>query len=430
MVSHEDNELICRVGEDTAMGQAMRHFWLPALTSDELPHPDCDPVHVELLGASFVAFRDSNGQVGLLDEMCCHRGASLTVGRSEQCGLRCIYHGWLFGVDGTVLETPNVPDDRFKQRFKANAYPTREAGGLVWTYLGEAETMPPFPDFPWVDAAPDLRMATCQINGCNYVQLIEGLLDSSHLSVLHQSALAQAQGQDLGFVKATSHMQYDAAPRIESEETEFGLHYGAMRMTGDICETRVTAYVAPFWVLNPNGDIWVGVVPMTDTKTAFYTVWYDGEKAYGAEPLKSQQLKMIGFDQETLEAYGQTRKTFGGPNTPSRANGFRQDRAAMREGHFTGVPTLALEDTLVCVSAGPLRDRSKEKLATVDMAIVHFYRHSIKTAKLVRDGGEPLGLGVSVRGITGLNASVAAGTDWRTLVPHHYAIEKQVVAAE
>jgi phenylpropionate dioxygenase-like ring-hydroxylating dioxygenase large terminal subunit len=366
----------------------------------------------------------------LLDEACCHRGASLTVARSEQCGLRCIYHGWLFATDGTVIETPNVPDDRFKSRFKAKAYPVREAGGLIWTYLSAAETMPAFPDFPWVDAAPELRMATCQINGCNYVQLIEGLLDSSHLSVLHQTSLAQAQGSDLGFVKATSHMQYDAAPRVESEETEFGLHYGAMRMSGGMCETRITAFIAPFWVLNPNGDIWTAVVPMSDTKSAFYTVWYDGEKPYGADPLKTQQLKLLGFDQEMLEAYGQTRKTFGGPNTPSRANGFRQDREAMRRGHFSGVPTLVLEDTLVCVSAGPLRDRSKEKLATVDLAIVHFYRHLIKTANQVKGGGLPLGHGVSVAAITGLNASVDPSIDWKSLVPHHYGIERQVVAAE
>ena len=430
MISPADNELMCRVGEGTPMGTAMRQFWLPALTSEELPDADGDPVHVELLGQSLVAFRDSNGQVGLLDEMCCHRGASLTIGRAEDCGLRCIYHGWLFARDGTVLETPNVADDRFRGRFKAKAYPVHEAGGLIWAYLGDAEQVPPLPDFPWMTAAPELRVTPVQINGCNWVQLLEGLLDSSHLSVLHQSALAGAQGQDLGFVKATSHMQYNAAPRVESEETEFGLHYGAMRMVDGQCETRVTAFIAPFWILNPNGDIWTAVVPMTDTKTAFYVTWYDGEKPYGAEPLKSQQLQMIGFNHETLEAYGQTRATFGGPNTPSRANNFRQDRELMRRGHFTGVPTLALEDTLVCVSAGPLRDRSREKLATVDLAIAHFYRHLLKTAKRVRDGGEPIGQGVSVATIRGVNASVDPSVDWRSLVPQHYAVARQGIAAE
>lgn len=430
MLSREDNELMCRIGPGTAMGKAMRHFWVPALTSEELPEPDGDPLHIELLGENFVAFRDSNGNVGILDEHCCHRGASLTIGRVENCGIRCIYHGWLFAADGTVLETPNVADPRFKDRFKAKAYPVREAGGLVWVYLGDQAQMPPLPDFPWIDVAPEMRQANCQINGCNYVQLIEGILDSSHLSVLHQSALAQAQGQDLGFVKATSHMQYDAMPRVESEETVFGLHYGAMRTMGNKCETRVTAFIAPFWVLNPNGDIWTAVVPMSDTKTAFYTVWYDPAKQYGAEPLKSQQRKLIGFDQESLEAYGQTRATFDGPNRPNRANGFRQDRNMMREGHFTGVPTLVLEDTLVCVSAGSLRDRVVEKLAPADMAIAHLYRHLIKSAKRVQDGGEPLGLNVSVATVRGVNASVDPSVDWRSLVPDHYTVVHHATAAE
>src|SRR5882757_3386707 len=139
MLSDVDNDLICRVGPGTAMGKAMRRFWIPALMSSELPVTDRDPVHVELLNESFVAFRDANGQVGLLDELCCHRGASLTVGRVEDCGIRCVYHGWLFAADGTVLETPNVQGPGFKAHVKAKAYPVREAGGLIWTYLGPKE---------------------------------------------------------------------------------------------------------------------------------------------------------------------------------------------------------------------------------------------------------------------------------------------------
>jgi phenylpropionate dioxygenase-like ring-hydroxylating dioxygenase large terminal subunit len=173
------------------MGKAMRHFWIPALLSSELPEPDCDPVHVELLGESFVAFRDSNGNVGLLDEHCCHRGASLTLGRAESCGLRCIYHGWLFADDGTVLETPNISNPNFKTRFKAKAYPVREAGGLVWTFIGNAADMPEFYDFTFFSAPASMRLPTVQIIGCNYVQVLEGLLDSSHLSLLHISQFAR-----------------------------------------------------------------------------------------------------------------------------------------------------------------------------------------------------------------------------------------------
>jgi len=114
MLTKENNELICRVGAGAPMGTAFRRFWLPALLSDELPAPDCDPRRVRLLGEDFVAFRDSDGKVGLLDEYCCHRNASLALGRVENGGIRCIYHGWKFAADGTVLETPNVADPAFK----------------------------------------------------------------------------------------------------------------------------------------------------------------------------------------------------------------------------------------------------------------------------------------------------------------------------
>jgi phthalate 4,5-dioxygenase len=114
MLSKEDNELMCRVAPGTAMGTAMRRFWLPAVLSEELPHPDCDPRRVQLLGEDFVAFRDSDGMMGILDEYCCHRSASLALARIEERGIRCIYHGWKFAVDGTVMDTPNVADPRFK----------------------------------------------------------------------------------------------------------------------------------------------------------------------------------------------------------------------------------------------------------------------------------------------------------------------------
>src|SRR3546814_119681 len=240
------------------------------------------------------------------DEYCCHRGISLTLGRSEKCGLRCIYHSWLFATDGTVLETPNIPDPRFKTRFKAKAFPVREAGGLIWTYLGLPEDMPDFSDFPFLDAPESLRLSTVQIVGCNYVQVIEGLLDSSHLSLLHISQFTQGGLPDIKFVQNTGHMQHDPAPRVEAQETDFGLHYGAVRVFGDKAETNVTAFISPFFILNPN-DIYMAIVPMADDKCAFYSVWYDGVREYGAEPLRSEQLRTVGLDR--LEEFGMTRQS-------------------------------------------------------------------------------------------------------------------------
>lgn len=416
MLAAADNEIMCRTGAQTPMGKAMRHFWIPALLSSELPEPNCDPVHVELLGESFVAFRDSNGKVGILDEYCCHRGASLTLGRAENCGLRCIYHGWLFAADGTVLETPNIPNPTFKTRFKAKAYPVREAGGVVWTYIGEQDDMPDFYDFPFLNAPASKRLATVQIIGCNYVQVLEGLLDSSHLSLLHISQF-KAQGlPDIKFVQNTGHMQHDPAPQIEAQETEFGLHYGAVRVFGDKAETNVTAFISPFFILNPN-DIYMAIVPMADDKCAFYSIWYDGIRDYGQDPLRSDQLRTVGLDR--LEEFGMTRKSFYGNHRPARGNGFRQDRDAVRTGHHSGLVSFVQEDAIVCVSCGELRDREYEHLGTADMAIALMYRVLLKSAKQVMAGGKPIAHRQSVAHLRGTRVTLAVGSDWRSAVPNN-----------
>jgi len=416
MLSASDNDLMCRTGRDAPMGKAMRHFWIPALLSSELPDPDCDPVHVELLGENFVAFRDSEGKVGLLDEFCCHRGASLTLGRSENCGLRCVYHGWLFAADGTVLETPNIPDPKFKTRFKAKAFPVREAGGIVWTYIGEPAAMPDFYDFPFLDAPASKLLPTVQIVGCNYVQVLEGLLDSSHLSLLHISQFTSESLPDIKFVQNTGHMQHDPAPRIEAQETEFGLHYGAVRVFGDRAETNVTAFISPFFILNPN-DIYMAIVPMADDKCAFYSVWYDGVRDYGIDPLRSDQLRTVGLDR--LEEYGMTRQTFYTASLPSRANGYRQDRDLVRAGHNSGICSFVQEDAIVCMSCGGVRDRSYEHLGTADMAIAQMYRTLLKSARQVAAGGKPVAYNLSVAELRGARVTLPVGTDWRTVVPRN-----------
>lgn len=423
MLSAKDNELMCRTGPDTPMGRAARHAWIPALLSSELPEPDCDPIHVELLGENFVAFRDTDGNVGILDEMCCHRGASLTLGRSEDCGLRCIYHGWLFAADGTVLETPNVVDPRFRSRFKAKAFPVREKGGVIWTYLGDPTKMPEFYDFPFLDAPASEVLPTVQIIGCNYVQVLEGLLDSSHLSLLHISQFKAPDKPDIKFVQNTVDMQHDPAPRVEVEETDFGFHYSAIRVFGEHAHTNVTGFIPPFFILNPQ-SIYMAIVPMADDKCAFYSIWYDGIRPYGEEPLRSEQLHAVGLDR--LEEYGMTRKSFYTHNAPSRANGFQQNRDTMREGHHSGLVSFVQEDAIVCVSGGGIRDREFEHLAPADMAIAQMYRVLLKSARQVEAGGKPVGYGESYADCRGTHASIPVGTDWRTLVPGNISKTKIV----
>jgi phthalate 4,5-dioxygenase len=171
MLSHEENELLTRVGPGTAMGETMRRYWIPAFLVREIPEPDSPPVRVRLLGEDLVAFRDSNGRIGLLGEYCPHRRASLFFGRNEECGLRCVYHGWKFAVDGSCVDQMNEPEEnQFKHKVRVTAYPTCELGGLVWAYMGPAEKIPPLPKFAWTEAAETHRHVSKVIQECNWLQ--------------------------------------------------------------------------------------------------------------------------------------------------------------------------------------------------------------------------------------------------------------------
>jgi len=427
MLSRENSELICRVGAGTPMGTALRRFLLPALLSEELPSPDCDPRRVQLLGEDFIAFRDSEGKVGLLDEYCCHRSASLALGRVEAGGIRCIYHGWKFAVDGTVLDTPNVADPTFKERFKAKAYRVREAGGLIWVYLGPPAQIPAFPKWPFFDLSAPNRLPVYAVINCNFVQVMEGLVDSAHLTVLHTSPLRTTGGSELDFAKKTAHLQFNAAPRIEAEETDFGFHYVAIRPVSeeprDGAMARIASFVPPCFILNPNGDLFFALVPVSDTRTLFFHVWWDADKKIGEDPLRSQQLEFVGLDPASLDAYGLSLRTCDSPQAASRANNFLQDREAQRRGHFSGLPSFTQEDAAVSMSGGPIRDRSKEILCVADVALPKLYRALMTCAKQASEGQDPLGLHADTANIVGVSGKIAPGVHWRTLASQHKVIE-------
>jgi phthalate 4,5-dioxygenase oxygenase subunit len=426
MLSHDENELMCRVGPRSAMGAIFRRHWLPVLESAELPAPDGDPVAVHVLGEHFVAFRDTNGQVGLLDEHCCHRGASLLLGRVEGCGIRCIYHGWKFGADGTVLETPNVPDAKFRTRVRARAYPVQERGGLIWAYFGDPKEKPALPDWPWMNLPAANRINAYAVVNCNYVQLMEGLVDSSHLNILHGSGLQSASDSTLDFASRVAGMQIDSTPRIEAEETEFGFHYAAIRSQqsadGSVQRSaRIAAFITPCFIANPNGDLLFAIVPMDDTRTLFMHVWWDATRPIGEEPLRSEQLKFVGLDEQTLSQYGMTKATCDSPARPSRANYYLQDRASMRAGrHFTGLPSFTQEDAAVVISAGEIRDRTKEMLSVADVAVGKLYRVLLKAARSVSDRRAGLVPSAdTLAHVVGIDGALDADQHWQELVPSH-----------
>ena len=184
MISYEQNQYLCQTDAGTPMGDLFRRFWAPFLLSNELPAPDCDPVRVRLMGEDLIAFRDTEGRIGLMDQFCAHRGVSLWFGRNEEGGIRCPYHGWKYDVTGRCVDMPTeTPDTDFKSRIHLSAYPTIELGDVVWTYLGTGEPPPP-PHFEWTSLRPDQRIVTRTWQECNWLQALEGGIDSMHASVL------------------------------------------------------------------------------------------------------------------------------------------------------------------------------------------------------------------------------------------------------
>jgi phenylpropionate dioxygenase-like ring-hydroxylating dioxygenase large terminal subunit len=431
MLNKQANERMSRVGPEQPMGQALRRFWLPVAVSSELA-PNAEPKGVELLGERFVAWRDQQGRPGLYAEACLHRGTSMRLARSEGDGLRCIYHGWKFAVNGEVLDTPNVADVKFKSRIKGRTYPVREAGGLVWTYLGPSQLEPEFPRWPWLDLPDANRLVTRHVEECNFVQVIEGLVDSSHLGLLHMNGLRQSGSAELSFAQKVSSMQQNLAPRLEIEDTPFGFYYAALRdiqdENGTRTEARVAAFVAPCIVLNPNGDIATFVVPMSDTKTAFIHVFWSEGQEINREPLRTRHLEFIGLTPQVLEGFGLTDETLGRADRPGPHNNFQQDREAMRRGEsWSGMPGLIEEDVAASVSAGPIRDRAEEALSASDIGITRLYRALLSCADAVERGQDPLGIrrGVDWSQVTGIN-DVLGGRQWRELLPQCAADQELV----
>src|ERR1051325_8204371 len=243
MLKQEENELITRVGSGTPMGETMRRYWVPALLSSELPHPDSDPLRVRLLGEDLVAFRDTNGKVGLIQNNCPHRGASLFFGRNEEDGLRCVYHGWKYDVDGTCVDMPNEPaESNFKHKGRQTPDPRHEQGGVVWTYMGPPERRPPLPGLEWVRAAPGRLHISKTLEECNYLQGIEGGVDSGHSSFLHRR---MDDGYSTRLTEAFR--AKSTAPRLEAQPTDYGYRYASIRgLSEGKAYVRVYQFIMPF----------------------------------------------------------------------------------------------------------------------------------------------------------------------------------------
>jgi phthalate 4,5-dioxygenase len=410
MLSNADNDKMCRVGPGTPMGSALRQYWMPIATSDEVI-TDGAPLDVEILGEHYVAFRNSKGEVGILAEQCCHRGVSLVLGRVEDCGLRCIYHGWLFAPDGEVLETPNVQGQEFKKRVRQTAYPVREAGGMIFGYFGK-DAPPPFPDLPFFKLPAENRSVFVNVSDGNFIQALEGLLDSTHLGMLHSGNLKKLLAAGKQDARGQVFLQ-DVAPKFEVEDTDYGLRYAALRQIADgeggqHTLARVTAWIAPFFILNPSDGISSIPVPVNDEVTAFYHVSWNSKAPLTADKLEGSHA--------LREQYRTRRADYKTADRPNRTNRWHQDRQMMDEGHFSGFEGLIQDDVAMFGSAGGVKNRTTEHLAPSDLAIARLYRRLLGMSDSGAKGEESLGRSVlgDLSHAYAFHAELKPGEDWRT----------------
>jgi phenylpropionate dioxygenase-like ring-hydroxylating dioxygenase large terminal subunit len=392
MLSHDDNETLVRVGPDAPMGRLMRQYWLPFLPSSDLL-ADGEPQRVRLLGEDLVAFRDSDGEIGLVDHVCPHRGAPLVFARNEACGLRCVYHGWKFGVDGTVMETPAEPaDSRLKERVRIKNYPCRERNGVVWAFMGDRSELPPLPNLEWNLVSQENIHISFRVQECNWLQAVEGEIDSAHAAILH--GRIDAQGAISGWVA-----KKDLRPVFECQRQPFGISIASKRTLDENTNYwRVNQFMLPFYTLVPpqsqypelSGHAWV---PIDDENTLCIMFSYTP-----AQPLYEKSRKLF--------AEGHAGRETGHPSAAAFAprpvtfpyakywtrfnlqNGFLFNYDAQKKTWFSGLPGLWVQDAACQSGAAPIYDRSKEHLGISDTGIAMTRRLLLENVRKFQ-AGEP-----------------------------------------
>ncbi|WP_298017431.1 Rieske 2Fe-2S domain-containing protein [uncultured Parasphingopyxis sp.] len=414
----EQNDLLCRVEGDAPMGKLMRQHWIPACMIEEVADPDCTPLRVRLLGENMVVFRDSEGRIGVLDELCPHRRASLVFGRNEECGLRCLYHGWKFDVDGNVLEMASEPEDsHMRGKVKARAFPAIESAGFVWVWMGDPDDVGAFNAPNWSSAPAD-KIAIVKMHGaCNWAQILEGSIDSSHSSSLHSTNMPTADTVSGSTATETAWLRpsADKSPRIEVQKTSFGFRYAAIRKPIQDADkqdyVRTTLFIAPFTVVIPSNDRYhlsQLLIPIDDENTSFYWIaWHsDADKGIDQDAWRKFCGAEIGKDVEPV--------TF--KKMRNYENNYLQDRAAMKAGDFTGIYGIPAQDMAMWESMGTIADRSEDNLGTSDKAIFTFRTLMYRAAQAVEKGEPAIGTVGSVvpqATLMSFQGMVPKGEDWK-----------------
>jgi phenylpropionate dioxygenase-like ring-hydroxylating dioxygenase large terminal subunit len=357
--------------------------------AEELPKPDSDPIRLKVLGEDLVAFRDSYGNVGLIDNNCPHRRASMFFGRNEECGLRCVYHGWKFDINGDCVDMPSEPaESNFKDKVKITAYPTREFGSVIWAYMGPADKMPELPQFEWATVPDSHRLVTRWTQDSNYMQAVEGEIDSAHINYLHSTFEKGQRATESQFGGSNK-----GAPELTMKETDYGFIYGARRdagKNGDSSWWRATQWLLPAFSLIAGSGWPRGGHMYFPQDNEHISAW---EYSYNPEAPLTEQQRIDGrakfriFPTTHQLPDGSITDTFRMEANPE--NDFLMDRQAQREWSFTGIKGIRHQDMAMVQSMGRISNREGEHLGTSDKAIITARRRLIQMAKDLQEGIEP-----------------------------------------
>ena len=412
MLSREDNERITRTNAGTPMGEAFRRYWIPAALSTELPQADGAPIRVRLLGEDLVAFRDTSGNVGLVTAFCPHRRAPMFFGRNEEHGLRCVYHGWKFDRSGACVDMPSEPPDSlFKTKVAIASYPTLEGGGMLWTYMGPPEKQPPLPDYELVRVPPTHRFTSKTLQHCNYLQGLEGGLDSSHATIMHRDNIGD---------RSWLSVYESLVPRIDVERTGYGYMYTGIRQFPTEQWVRAYQYVMPAMQMRGSisgnfnrpgippkidGHIWI---PLDDENCYVYNFAYsyDETTPFPQEAAISEEIHFGRGPDDLLPDFSLKQNA---------SNDYGIDRQQQKTFSFTGINGVNTQDVALQEGMGPIVDRTKEHLGTTDRAIIALRQLLLEATRAVESGEAVRGVDPSAyRHVRPVDHKIAPGLEWRT----------------
>jgi phthalate 4,5-dioxygenase oxygenase subunit len=418
MLSKEDNELVTNTDKGTPMGELFRRFWLPVALSEELPGPDCVPVKIKILNEDLIAFRGTDGRPGLVDAYCPHRGAPMFFGRNEENGLRCVYHGWKFDVDGACTDLPNTPEgDTFKNKVHITAYPCREAGGMVFAYMGPKEKQPPFPEFDFCHVpTPNIYVTKFQLE-CNWLQATEGDFDPSHVPFLHstldnnannpsrlfqdrainnlagrprQNPLEGPIPEDEPFPFAVGNRRFRKGDRRANDVLMDidGSMYALSRVPADDGREQVSLvlrFIMPTYcppgVARPGHYTNNIRVPIDNERMMFFRL------RWSLNPMSPEDIK-----EYKQGGYAYPEMIPGTWKTKANVwNDYEVDRLGQKTFLYSGIKTFPLQDIAMMENQwGPIAKREKEHLVAMDYHMIYLRRKLLQAAKNMRDGIEPV----------------------------------------